>query len=301
MASALSAWLFDLLLSFAPVQASRYRYRRVVGKKLNLVSPRDFNEKLQWLKLYWQHPLVIECADKYTVRAYVASCGCPEILNSLHGVYEHPGEIDWDGLPEKFVLKCTHGSGFNVICNDKRNLDKRRTLQRLAKWQKSRYGRYSAELHYSWLKPRILCERYIETADGNVPADYKIHCFNGEPRFTLVCSERQRRLKLDYFDLDWQELDFGKAAFYSEIPPARPSCYPAMLEYARRLCRPFPFVRLDFYDDCGAPVLGEMTFTPDACMANCYTEAGLGRIGDMIELPAPYPYRYRYPEKTGGG
>lgn len=292
MASRWSAWLFDLWLTVDPAAASRYRYRRVTGKTLDLDAPRDFNEKLQWLKLYWQHPLIAQCGDKYEFRAYVESCGCQAVLNPLWGVYDRPDEIDWAGLPQKFALKCTHGCGFNVICDDKDRLDRRQTLDQLGRWLKIRYGRYAAEVHYSYMQPRIICEKYIETSAGLLPNDYKLYCCNGEPIVTLICSERQTAVRYDYADNDWQRLDLGDSSYYSDQLPQRPGCHAAMIEYARILSRPFPFVRLDFYDDNGAPVLGEMTFTPGAAMAICYKDSGLRWIGDRIKLPERYPKRF---------
>ncbi len=276
------------LIKNTPVLASKYLYRRGTGKKLNLKNPQDFNDKLQWLKLYWQHPLVAKCADKYEVREYVKRCGCEEVLNELYGVYETTSEIDWDSLPSKFALKCTHGCGFDIICDDKSKLDKNEALEKLNEWLKIDFSLYAAELHYAKMKPRIICEKYIETNAGFLPIDYKVYCFNGKPKWVLVCTDRTiGYYKRACMDLNWKKLDIVLKGVPTSYLPNKPNCFNSMLEYAEKLATPFPFVRVDFYDYNGMPILGEMTFTPLGCMAN-YDEYSLKKLGDMLDLPEKY-------------
>ncbi|MDD5447733.1 MAG: ATP-grasp fold amidoligase family protein [Actinomycetota bacterium] len=269
----------------SPVIASKYLYRSIMGRKLDLKNPQDFNEKLQWLKLYWRDPLITKCTDKYEVRDYVKSCGCEEILNELYGVYDEVSKIDWDNLPSKFALKCTHGCKSNIICDDKQKLDKEQVFNQLSKWMKIRYDRIAAEIHVKNIKPRVICERYIETSDGFLPNDYKIYCFNGKPKLVLVCTERATGYKRAFLDLNWEKLDIAKDGEATAQIPKKPECFEKMLKYSERLAQPFPFVRIDFYDFNGKPILGEMTFTPVGCIARCYTEEGLKWLGDMLELP----------------
>lgn len=276
-----------LLVKTSPVLASKYLYKKTTGKKLNLKEPKAFNEKLQWLKLYWQHPLVAKCGDKYEMRQYVKDCGCEEVLNELYGVYEDATEIDWEVLPQKFVLKVTNGCGFNIICDDKSKLDKTKAINQLNEWLKTDYSLYAAELHYAKMKPRIICERYIETNAGFLPNDYKIYCFNGKPKLVLVVTERDNDPKLFFLDLNWCKLDIGKKDTKGDLPN-KPDCFNDMLEYAEKLAKPFPFVRVDFYDFNGIPILGEMTFTPAGCMAMNFNEYGLEMLGDMLQLPEKY-------------
>jgi len=280
--------IFSLLYAISPALASRYLYRRSTGKKLNLKNPKDFNEKLQWLKLYWQHPLVVKCADKYTVREYVENCGCGEILNELYDVYEDTSQITWDNLPQKFAIKCTHGCGFNVICVDKSKLDKDQTINKLDTWLKIKYGRYVGESHYDKMKPRIICERYIETDAGLLPNDYKIYCFNGKPEFVLVCGNRNTELTLHFMDSNWLPMNIGIDKFSKGDTPVKPDSFNLMFEFAEKLAAPFPFVRVDFYDFNGKPLLGEMTFTPAGCQATYYSEYGLNRLGELLVLPEKY-------------
>ena len=125
------------MVKVSPVLATKYIYKRATGKSIDLNNPKSFNEKVQWLKLYWQHPLVVQCADKYEVRAFIKERHCEDILNPLYGVYNDTSEIDWDKLPEKFVLKTTNGCGTNIICKDKDELDKEEIVTKLKKWLKT--------------------------------------------------------------------------------------------------------------------------------------------------------------------
>ena len=128
------------LTKISPTLATKFLYLISTGKIINLKNPKTFNEKVQWLKLYWQHPLVIKCADKYEVRSFIEERGCKEILNELYGVYNNTDEIDWDFLPEKFVLKTTNACGTNIICNNKADLNKEDVFKKLNKWLKIDYG-----------------------------------------------------------------------------------------------------------------------------------------------------------------
>ncbi len=255
---------------------------------MNLKNPADFNEKLMWLKLNWKNPLIVQCADKFEVRDYIIKCGFLDLLPDLYGVYEKPDDIEWDKLPEKFVLKCTNGCGCNIICHNKKELDINDALSMLGKWIKSRYVFEALELHYDKIIPRIICEEFIQTSDGLLPNDYKIYCFNGEPKITLVCTDRNTNLKLKFMDLNWNEMDIGNEAFLNKEVPRKPKWFNEMINVSRELSRPFPFVRIDFYDRDDKLIFGEMTFTPAGCAARYYNNNGLTMLGNMIKLPEKY-------------
>lgn len=272
----------------SPEFASRILFTLSTKQKLDLKNPTTFNEKLMWLKLNWQNPLVVKCADKYEVRNYVYDNVSKDILPKLYGVYENVEDIEWDKFPNKFAIKCTHGCGFNIICDDKSKLDIDKAKENLNKWMKTRYVFEAIEIQYDKMKPRIICEEYIETEAGLLPNDYKIYCFNGEPKLTLVCTERSKEVKLDFMDIEWNKMDISPEGWESNNIPDKPNCYDEMLNIARELAKPFPFVRIDFYDFRGKPLLGEMTFTPAGCAARYYNEKGLEMLGDMINLPDKY-------------
>lgn len=276
----------DILIKISPYLATKYLYKKNTGKKLDLKNPKDFNEKIQWLKLYWQHPLVPKCGDKYELRNYAKEVGCSDVLNESYGVFDDALAIDWDVLPEKFVLKVTSGCGFNMICKDKKKLDKEEAVKKLNQWLQVDYGLERAELHYSKMTPRILCEKFIETNDGKLPIDYKIFCFNGMPKLILVALDRATDMKRVFFDLKWNQIEFGKEKVSLETETIKkPQSLSEMVLYAEKLASPFPFVRVDFYDDNGKAVLGEMTFTPNRGMATHYHETMLHQLGEMIKLP----------------
>lgn len=261
-------------------------YWIMMNRPLNLVNPEDFNEKLQWLKLYWQRPLVSQCADKYGVRDYVKQCGCQDVLNELYGVYDRTTDIPWESLPRKFALKCTHGCGYNIICSDKAKLSRLRTLARIGWWMRSDYGHHNAEYHYSSIKPRIVCERYIESETGCLPDDYKIFCFNGRPHYVAIATDRATRVKWSFLDMEWKPIDIVLPEHAQGGLPAKPVCWDRMVAAAVELSQPFPFVRVDFYDDNGKAVFGEMTFAPGGgLMRDYYSESGLKYVGSLIQLP----------------
>ena len=289
---------FAALVKYSPEIASKYRYKRMTQKPLNLKNPKEFNEKLQWLKLYVyrKHPLAIKCSDKYEVREYIKECNYGEILNDLYGVYDSVSEIEWDKLPSKFALKCNHGSGFNIVCDDKRKLDKNEVLSKLSTWLKTDYSLIAGELHYAMIKPRIICEKYIETSAGLFPDDYKMYCFNGKVHCTMVGTlrnsdnpifcfyDRRWEKKLTYLKDTFLEDDFSKELFHNcKVEKPRP--YEKMVEIAEKLSEPFPFVRVDFYNYNDSPLFGEMTFTPNGCTNPFYTDEASKILGDLIVLP----------------
>ncbi|MBC5638998.1 MULTISPECIES: ATP-grasp fold amidoligase family protein [Clostridia] len=273
-----------IIYNISPVFSSKILFRISTGKKLNLKEPKTFNEKLMWLKLYDNNELVVKCADKYEVRKYVEDLGYKNLLPKLYGIYEQSEDIEWSKFPKKFAIKCTHGCGFNIICDDKSKLNINEANEKLKKWLKTRYVFEALESQYDKMIPRIICEEYIETKDGVLPNDYKIYCFNGKPKLTLVCTERAKEVKMKFMDLKWKEMNIGNPDFLSDEYPNKPECYDEMLKIAERLSKPFPFVRVDFYDLNGKPILGEMTFTPAGCAARYYNENGLNMLGSMIKL-----------------
>ena len=270
----------------SPTLSSKVIYRIHTHKKLDLKNPKLFNEKLMYLKLhdYKNNPLVIECSDKLKVRDYVTKCGLGHLLNKVYGVYDDARDIDFDSLPSKFALKCNHGCGFNIICTDKDKLDKEKTIKTLNKWKKTKFGYNTCEPHYFKIKPRIYAEEYIASNDGIMPNDYKIYCFNGEPKIVLVCSEREHDLKLTFFDLEWHELNYGTARFKTKKKIKKPQNLDKRIEYAKILSKPFKFVRVDFYDNFDKVLFGELTFTPARCSAEYYNDKGSIELGNMLSL-----------------
>lgn len=240
-------------------------------KRINLKNPQTLDEKIQYLKFhdYYQNPLVTQCADKYAVREYVKQCGCKEILNELYYVWDSVDEIDWDVLPNQFVIKWNFGCGENLICFDKSKLDIADAKKKLNDWYKEHDTFYLtyAEMQYRGIPPKLICEKLIETEDGGLPVDYKLYCFKGYADCVLVCTGRQNDghgTKYYFFDKEWNLKRYNKTG---KNAPAnftlpKPDGIEKVFEYAEKLTKPFPFVRADFYLEKGKVTFGELTFTP---------------------------------------
>ena len=276
-----------LLTRLSPVLATKVIYRVALGRRLDLKHPRDFNQKIMWLKLntYYHNPLVTQCADKVAVREYVRMHGCGEALNELVGVWDCVNEIEWDRLPESFVLKCNHGCGMNIICTQKRIMNREAVLRKLDAWMQEDYYLENAEVNYRDIRKKILCEKYLETSDGLLPNDYKIYCFDGKPELVLVCCERDVGLQRIFLDLNWKPVAIGRDGINRGMAVKKPASFDRMVEYSRKLSEGFPFVRMDFYDVDGRAVFGEMTFTPAGGLGTAYSDYGLKYLGDLIKLP----------------
>jgi TupA-like ATPgrasp len=282
-----------LLLLRSPVAYSKYKYKKYYGREIDLQNPSTFNEKLIWLNLFWRHPLKTICADKYTLRSYAQKQGFGHMLPDLLGVYNHSSEINFDALPQKFVLKCTHGSGFNIICLNKDELHQPSVRQQLDQWMKTDYSRKSCELHYKQMKPRIICEQFLDNNTGKPPTDYKVYCFSGKAHCIMLAHDRDINGKTDiyeFYDLDWRNKLYyydkrTNAAVETDFP--KPASHDEMIRAAEALSAPFPFVRMDFYDINGKAYLGEMTFTPSGCIYNDCTDLAQTVLGSLILLPLP--------------
>lgn len=281
-------WFIALISSFSPKLASKIYYTTKLHRKLNLKKPKLFNEKLMWLKLneYSDNELVTNCVDKYRVREYIKSCGCTEILNELIGVYDNVDEIDFDMLPEKFVLKCNHAAGYNIICSNKKNIDWKKTKAKLKHWMKIDYWKFVAEIQYKKVNKKIVCEKFLESTDGKALKDYKIYCFNGKAKICLICVERNLGKPKYYFmDKNWEILKINPSLDFKEVKNIeKPKCFEEMLKYAEILSKPFKFVRVDFFDYKERPVFSELTFTPAGCVDEDYTEEAHKKLGEMIDL-----------------
>ncbi len=246
---------------------SKVYYKIVLGDKLNLDNPTTFNEKLQWLKLNYfpKDKLVVKCTDKYQVREHIESKGYGEKLTNLLGVWEDARDIDWDSLPNKFVLKGTHGCAYNIICKDKSTFDKQKAKTQLNKWLKENFAAFNVEVHYGEIKPRrIIAEEFL----GDKLVDYKFFCFNGEPKFLYISSDliNDRQAQMGFFDINCKKIPMIRDDYedIGEVEP--PECFEEMIETAKELSKDFPFVRVDFFKTSDSYKFAELTFTPGAAM-----------------------------------
>lgn len=265
---------------------SKLYFRIYLHEDMNLKEPKKFNEKLQWLKLNYnaKNPLVVQCTDKYAVRSHIEECGYGYTLTNLLGVWECAEDIDWDSLPDKFVLKCTHGCAYNILCKDKKNFDKKAATKQLNAWLKENFAAFNVELHYEKIKPRrIICEEYL----GDVIVDYKFFCFNGEPNFFYVSSDlvHDRQAEMGFFNMDGSKMSLIRDDYKDIGDIELPSSFSEMVEISKRLSKDFPFVRVDFFLIDKRYKFAELTFTPGACMMPLNPKEYDVEWGKMLKLP----------------
>lgn len=278
--------LMSGITRLSPTMGAYILYLLRTHKIPNLKNPRDFNEKMTYLKLndYAHDERIVRCSDKYLVRDYVKSKGYAKILNDLYGVYDTFDEIDFSKLPDKFALKCTHGCAYNVICHDKAKLDLFNARNIISKWLKEKYGFATQELHYTKIKPRIIAEKNLCDNNGLMPIDYKLYCFNGEVKAIMVATDRDTRLKLNYFSKEWVELNYGKNSWRNDDLPKKPMTLNKMISVAEDLSSGFDFVRVDLYEKDDSVLFGELTFTPACGCAPYYSSEGIDTLGNFIIL-----------------
>ena len=255
-----------------------------MGKDLNLKNPKDFNEKIQWLIVNKYGRKEAKYADKIAVRDYIKEIGCENLLTKLYGTYNNFDEIDFDKLPEKFVLKTNHDCGSVVICKDKSLFNKEEAKAKLNKSLKRNFTQVNLEYHYKYIKPMIMCEEYIDDGSGKIPTDYKFFCFNGNPECVRVGTDRDNLLRLDYYDLEWNYLDYSNEEDKSEKKLEKPKNLNEMVEIAKKLSKPFQFVRADLYDCNGKIYFGELTLTPSAGLNKHTKQSALDYFGSLIDI-----------------
>lgn len=263
-------------------------YEYYTGKKLDLNNPIEFNQKIQWLKVFYHKPILNQLVDKYAVREYVAEKIGDEFLNELYGVYDSYSEIDFDKLPNKFVLKAVHASSYNYICFDKNTLDVNKIKRKIKKWQRTnQYYRTGQEWAYKDVAPRIIAEKFIEDDSRDSLTDYKFYCFNGEAGFLEVHVDRDQHHKRAFYDLDFNLLPFrytSKERTISE-PIAKPETLDEMINLAKKLSQGFPFVRVDLYSVKGSIIFGELTFYPSDGRKDFIPDKYNVILGKKIKLP----------------
>lgn len=241
----------------------KLKFKANMGKKLDLEKPRTFNEKLQWLKLYDRKPEYVSMVDKYEAKCYVADRIGEEYIIPTLGVWDQVDDIDFDALPEQFVLKCTHDSGGIVICRDKARFDIEKAKRILKKAQKKNFFYHGREWVYKEIKPRIIAEAYLEDTATEELRDYKFFCFDGTARALFIASDRQKEgeeVKFDFFDIDFNHLDFRQGHPNATTEIQKPKTFEQMKRLAEQLSLGFSQLRVDFYEVDGRLYFGEMTF-----------------------------------------
>ncbi len=263
-------------------------FRLEMGYKLDWENPQTFNEKLQWLKLYNRKPEHAQMVDKVEAKKYVANLIGEEYIIPTLGVYDSVDEIDFDKLPNQFVLKCTHDSGGVVICSDKNKLNIIAAKKKLRQGLRCHYYYQNREYPYKNVKPRIIAEKYMVDESGYELKDYKFFCFNGEPKALFIATDRgsaTEETKFDFFDMDFKHLPFTNGHPNSTKPINKPIGFDKMKELAAKLSQGEPHLRVDFYDINGQIYFGELTFFHWSGMMAFEPEEWDYKFGEWIKLP----------------
>ena len=265
----------------------RWMFWARMGTRLNLENPQTFNEKLQWLKLYDRKPEYTVMVDKYLVRDYIAQTIGEEYLIPLLGVWDDPEEIDFEALPQQFVLKCNHNSGLGMcICKDKETLDIPKVKRELKRGLQQNYYLTGREWPYKDVPRKIICEKYM--SDGNTAGltDYKFMCFHGQVKCIFTCTDRhmENGLKVTFFDTNWNKLSFIRHYPSSSQDIPAPQNFILMKKLAEKLAQGIPFVRVDFYEIDGRVYFGELTFFPGSGMEDFSPIAWDYKIGEWVKM-----------------
>ena len=262
-------------------------YRLAMKKKLNLQDPQTFNEKLQWLKLHDRKPIYTTMVYKYEANQYVAERICKEYVIPTYGVWDTFDEIDFDTLPDQFVLKCTHDCGGLVICKDKSKFDIQAARDKMNKHLRRNYYFSRREWPYKDVKPRIIAEKYMQDSETNELRDYKFFCFSGEVKFLKIDFNRFTYHQANYYTPDGQILPFGETVYPPDFTKeiSMPRSLEKMVEFAEILSQGKAFLRVDFYEVDGKIYFGELTFYPNSGLGTFTSEEWDQVLGEWLHLP----------------
>ncbi len=277
-----------------PVLMAKMRYRKILGRSLNLTHPQDLNEKILWLSLFSDTSEWTRCADKYAVRQFVEERGLGDKLVELYAKWDKVEEIDWNTLPKSFVLKSTNGSGTVLVVKDKDALNIPETEALMRKWLDMKIGRETTEFHYCDIVPRLIAEEYVEQSEKDKKIstsliDYKIWCFNGKAYYIWTCTNRVKDCTyVSMFDRDWNyhpEMSvFNEHYREAKTLVPKPAKLNEMLDVAEVLSKGFPEVRVDLYYTNNKIYFGEMTFTSLGGTMDFYTKEALAEMGGYIDI-----------------
>lgn len=281
--SIIKHWIFSIYVKWIEIISKQYypykgkdaaniTYKLAFRKNINWGNPRNLIEKINWLQLNTDTSMWTLCADKYKMREYVASKGYADNLPKLYGHWYDVDSIDFDSLPNSFVLKINNGCGTVLVIKNKTEIDVEKVKQKLKKWLSKPFGYVGAQYHYLRIQPCFLAEELLTNDDThkkispNSMVDYKVWCINGEPESILMVFDRTSHdYCLDLYDTNWVKLknkfSSNPHCRISSINIEKPACLTKMLEMAKNLSMPFPEVRVDFYIVKGEPIIGELTFT----------------------------------------
>ena len=260
----------------------KLKYRLKTGKKLDLDNPQTYNEKLQWLKLHDRKPIYTTMVDKYEVKKYVADIIGKEHIIPTIGIYDKFDDINFDKLPNKFVIKCTHDSGGLVICNNKAKLNLKSTRKTINNCLRKNFYWAGREWPYKNVKPRILIEQYMEDPKEKDLKDYKFFCFDGKIGIVLVCTNRPVELEETWLDENFNVIDLREGGHRNRTDLRKPAKFDQMKRVATKLSKNVPHVRVDLYEIKGQVYFGELTFFPAGGLEQFDDESWNDKLGKLI-------------------
>lgn len=252
----------------------------------NLENPKTYNEKLQWMKLHDHNPDYVRMVDKALAKEWVKEkLGTDEYCIPTLGVYDNFKDIDFNKLPNQFVLKTTHDSGGVVVCRDKNEFDMKAAQVKLNRSLSHDYFLQHREWPYKEVPRKIIAEQYMEDVDGGSLKDYKFFCFDGEPKFMFIASDRGKDTRFDFFDMDFNHLPFEQGHPNSDHSLQKPAGWGKMVDIARQLSKGMYHIRVDLYDVNGRIFFGEMTLFHFSGNVPFEPEEWDYKIGEMLRLP----------------
>lgn len=279
------AWIPDAFML-------RMQYMLQMGHWLNLKKPKRYSEKIQYYKLFYNNPVLIQCVDKYDVREYVKSCGLGCILNDVYGIYDNSSEINFEILPEEFVCKDTLGAGSNavILCRSKSDIDIPSLISQMDTWTSKNVHIKSGGRewpYYSGKNSRIIIEKLLKTSDSSELKDYKFFCFHGEVKFLYVSEglDKAETASVSFLSKEWEFLPFRRLDYPPlHNLPQKPNTLNSMIEVAERLSKDFPHVRVDLYDIDGKIIFGELTFYNSSGYMRLSPDKYDFKIGEMFDI-----------------
>jgi len=267
-------------IKYGYINFIKNEFKKNLGYSLDLKKPETYNEKIQWLKCFYRDPIMTQCADKIAVRKFIKDIIGEQYLIPVYGIFNNVSDMDLNGLPKAFVLKPNHSSGRVIVCYDKNKMDWKTELSKLKRWLNENYYYQNGEWVYKCITPKIICEQLLY---GEI-IDYKFMCFNGIPKLMFTCTERKKKLKVTFFDLSFNRLNFIRKYPASDVRIEKPQNWDLMIELSRKLSSRFPFVRVDFYENLGKLYFGELTFFPGNGFEKFYPDHWDKKIGELLDL-----------------
>lgn len=274
----------NLLYKISPKLELQLLYKLKTGRTLNLNNPVTFTEKIQWIKLYEKNELMPICCDKFLVRKYIEDRACGEILNKLLWEGSDPADIPFDDLPDAFAIKVTHGSTFNIICENKQEFNRDKAVAQLNKWLKAKFLPCYGEWFYGVEKPRIVVEKYLEDKQKNALFVYEFYCFHGEPKLIGVKIPTDERAIFNVYNVDFKIFPNVMMTYENNLTlnVPKPHNLEKMLDYARKLSKNFSHVRVDLYNIEEKIIFGELTFTQSAGFSKITPQSFDVRMGSWL-------------------